>query len=288
MKKSFLIIFVALISCTTEPGNGGGNGGGNENVDLTKGTWADVGVATPHGVGTIFLDSAMSADGTLYNSYITSKVGTPNHMKGTVKKFNGTDWEIVGTEHFTEAVLHNMSLALVENVPYVVFAATATSTTAPNKVVVMKFDGTAWVAVGSAINTYLAYSTIIRAYKDNVYVLYSEAPDATAVAVKTSLNVKLLKLEGDTWTQVGENVGNTGIAPFGWKFKPAWSTALDFDTDGNPYVAFQDGSNADKKSLTVKKFSGTWTVVGEASFGGGSSLATDAAWVNHIALVGLF
>ena len=260
MKKSFLIIFVALISCTTEPGNGGGNE--NENVDLTKGTWADVGVATPHGPDTTWLHSVMSTDGTLYNSYITSKVGDPNHMKGTVKKFNGTDWEIVGTEHFTEAVLHNMSLALVENVPYVVFTATATSTTTPNKVVVMKFDGTTWVAVGSAINTYPAYSTIIGAYKDNVYVLYSEAPDANAVAVKTSLNVRLLKLEGDTWTQVGEDVGKTGIAPSG-AYGPVWMTALDFDTEGNPYVAFQDGSNVDKKSLTVKKFSGVWTVVGE-------------------------
>ncbi len=69
-----------------------------------------------------------------------------NSYKATVKKFNGTSWELVGTAGFSAGSATYTSLTFNGTVPYVVYSDGLNS----YKATVQKFNGTSWELVGTA------------------------------------------------------------------------------------------------------------------------------------------
>ena len=68
-----------------------------------------------------------------------------NSGKLTVKKLNGTNWELVGEQAFSDGLVNYVDLAFdVNGVPYVAFQDVGLS----SKLSVMTFDGTSWSYVG--------------------------------------------------------------------------------------------------------------------------------------------
>ncbi len=68
-----------------------------------------------------------------------------NSGKATVMKFDGNEWETVGTAGFSAGKAWDMNLALCGSTPYVAYTDMGNS----DKVTVMKFNGNDWEAVGA-------------------------------------------------------------------------------------------------------------------------------------------
>jgi hypothetical protein len=88
-----------------------------------------------------------------YTSIAINSSGTPyvvfqdylSSSKATVRKFNGSSWETVGSAGFSAGSADYTSIAIrSDGTPYVVYRDNG------SKATVMKFDGSNWVTVGSA------------------------------------------------------------------------------------------------------------------------------------------
>lgn len=166
--------------------------------------------------------------------------------KATVRKLksDGTGWETVGTVGFSAGAVKDISIAFDNTgIPYVVYSDASKS----DKAVIMKYNGTAWEAVGDAagISTGAASYTSIALCSSNVpHVVYSDAGNGGKAVV--------MKFNGTAWEAVGTA---TGIS--------AGSTAYTSIAiyDCAPYVAYKDIQNGGKAA--VIKWDGTiWSVVG--------------------------
>ncbi|MGV8118948.1 MAG: hypothetical protein AB2L14_04200 [Candidatus Xenobiia bacterium LiM19] len=179
-----------------------------------------------------------------------------NSSKATVKKFNGTTWETIGTAGFSAGQALWLSLAIYNDngtpVPYVAYRDTGKSF----KATVMKYNGTTWETVGTAgFSDGEALFTSLVVYGDNgtpvPYIAYKDEGNSGKATVK--------KFNGTTW----ETIGTAGFSA-----ETAFYTSLAvYDNVGTPvpYVAYEDNGNSSK--ATVKKFNGaTWETVGTAGF----------------------
>ncbi len=175
-----------------------------------------------------------------------------NSYKATVKKFNGTSWELVGTAGFSVSTASYPSLAFNGTVPYVVYQDGGNS----YKATVQKFNGTSWELVGtagfsagSATYTGLAFNGTVP------YVVYRDAGNSSKATVQ--------KFNGASWETVGTD---------GFSAGSAYNPSLAFNGTV-PYVVYGDAGNSDK--ATVQKFNGTsWELVGTAGFSAGSTMYT--------------
>lgn len=197
-----------------------------------------------------FSISAIDSNNILYVAY----ADWGNAGKLTVKKFDGMTWVTVGTVGFSDSsMFHDVNIAIDKNnTPYVAYCDSLNNT---NKITVKKFDGTAWVTVGTA-----GFSTGQAIYfdmvfdKDNIpYVVFMDYGVANKAVVK--------KFNGTTWVTVGV---------LGVSASTAWYPSLAFDSNNNLYLAYRDGSTTPGRAATVKKFDGTtWTTVGTTGFSAG-------------------
>lgn len=195
---------------------------------------------------------------TVYNSW-------PNGYRASVMKFNGTSWVYVGTPGFSSnATLGGaayISLALDKNdMPYVGFTDFSNDFAAA----VMKFNGTNWVQVGSAISDGQASNTHLVIDKNNTpYIAFWDRANAGKATVK--------KFEGSNWVNVGSEGLTNGAAEY---------TYLTFDKNNNLYLAYEDYANSEKAS--VMKFDGTnWLPVGNLGFSEGRAYYTTIAIDNN-------
>jgi|GEM_PF-1313119 len=161
-----------------------------------------------------------------------------------IKKFNGTDWEAVGTNPSEGSALYIVMKVDRANVPHVLFRDGSAGST---KLTLKKFDGTAWVNVGIAKFTPGNSALPDLAFgPDNL-------PYVSFVNYATGMNGKasVMKFDGTAWQMVGTpmSTGEAGI------------TQVEVDASGNVYCAYTDASLGGW--VNVKKFvNNTWALVG--------------------------
>jgi Secretion system C-terminal sorting domain len=178
----------------------------------------------------------------LYQDAIFSK-------KASVKKFNGSDWIDVGTPGFSNGTLNYYGTSIAfspNNIPYICF----TDSSYSNNLVVRKFDGTNWIAVGLAsIPSSNAYNPKLTFdNQGNLFLAYVDRSNANKPTVR--------KFDGTNWNPVGSISFTVGAVR---------SLSFTIDPNGTPYIVFVDSLKSDK--ATVMKFDGnSWIVVGQRGF----------------------
>ncbi len=172
--------------------------------------------------------------------------------KGTVKKYDGTNWVTVGAAGFTGGRADDPDFLVDANgTPYYVYRNSFSS----NRAFVMSYDGSNWnnVGVGSA-STEGAYANRIDVDSNNdVYIMFKE--NSTDNNINSRLTV--MKYSGGTWNVVGSR---------GFTNELDVNVPPDFAIHGTtPYVAYREGG---QQGVTVKSFDGTnWVNLGTTDFG---------------------
>lgn len=196
------------------------------------------------------LDLAISKQNTPYILYQDDK----NNYATTVKKFDGINWQTVGTAGFTPSDYSYGNIIMHSDTPYVAFVDVLSS-----KTNVMKFNGTNWVYVGNSdFSTGQAKEIKILVNHKNIpYVAFL---DENQLSPLNQPKVTCMKLNGSSWV----NVGSAGFTP------GASSLSLAIDPNDTVYVAFRDRDMSGKAS--AMKFDGTnWVQVGSRGFSPGTA-----------------
>ena len=177
-----------------------------------------------------------------------------NGMKATVMKYNGTDWEVVGSVGITDGIASHLDLVFNDDTLYLAFRDDSFSAGTFGGTSVLKYDGGGWSYVGGqGFSAGEANNQSLAFYNNIPYVAYQDNSDVFKTAV--------MKYEGGVWVSVGSATG------FSAGLSYEQSLALD-QNDGTPYVAFIDGENS--LSPTVMKYDGNnWVNVGLPGFTGG-------------------
>ena len=114
-------------------------------MKYSGGAWAYVGSSLFSGDDVSFTSLALDSNNRPLVAYIISNTGKP-----TVKRYNGSAWELVGSTGFSLAEASYPSLALdSSDTPYVAYQELLTPYIS-GRATVMKLNGSAWVAVGTA------------------------------------------------------------------------------------------------------------------------------------------
>lgn len=203
------------------------------------------------------------------NSQNVAYVAYKDHdydSKLSVKKFNGTTWEYVGSPGFSPAGLD--SDAEIEfdsnDVPYVAYLTYVNSS---ERISVAKFNGTTWELVGLANFSGRSYSEFdFKINSANVpYVAYrggNTGADNTRCSV--------MKFDGTAWVYEGSAFFTAAKAD---------QISMAFDQNAIPYVVFEDYAASNR--FTVEKFTGTWQIVGGAGFTFDGGLSPIIAFDNN-------
>lgn len=171
---------------------------------------------------------------------------TPGTNNGVVKKYNGTDWELVGGSSISAGVASGCQIAVgSDNNPYIIYSDSADSAL---KGVVKKFNGTNWISIGTN-GLELANPVSLRISLDNFdvpYVCYSYYLSSIS---NYSLMVK--KFDGTNWVEVG-------ITDFATSSSESATTVLtsqlSFDHNNTPYLTYDHNQG---HLVKLKKFTGT-------------------------------
>ncbi|MFG5775617.1 putative Ig domain-containing protein [Comamonas sp. J-3] len=195
--------------------------------------WEAVGPAGFSAGLTYYTTLAFGPDGKPYVVYRDAA----NGQKATVMRLNaaGTAWEAVGSVAFSAGRADYTTLAFgPDGKPYVAYQDAGNG----YKATVMRLNaaGTAWEAVGSAgFSAGQAYYTSLAFGADGQpYVAYGDMANGTKATVMR------LNAAGTAW----EAVGSAGFSA-----GQAYYTSLAFGADGQPYVAYRDGSRGDIASV---------------------------------------
>jgi len=212
---------------------------------------------------------------TAYNSLAINSSGTPyiayqdNGYQASVMKYNGSSWVYVGSQNFSPGGATYTSLVLDgSSTPYVAFVDGYYLYS--GKATVMKYNGTAWVAVGTeGFSTGSAsYTSLAIDGSGNLYIAFADGANSNKATV--------MKYNGTSWVTYGSAGFSAGAATY---------ISLAIDGGGTPYIAYNDGGNSNK--ATVMKYGGSgWTTLGSAGFSAGTatyvSLAIDLAKAPYV------
>jgi hypothetical protein len=173
--------------------------------------WVTVGGAGFSGAAAVYTSLAVNNSGTPYVAYQDASTTPIN--KATVMKFDGTNWVPVGGAGFSGAAAAYTSLAFNSSgTPYVAYQ--DASSTPANKVTVMKFDGTAWVTVGTA-GFSAGAATYVSLAVDGSGTPYVAYQDGAA-------KVTIMKFDGTAWPLWAQPVFQQEPLPtFFWRWTPA-------------------------------------------------------------------
>ena len=218
-------------------------------------------------LGSAYSKIVLDSNDTPYVVYMDDAYET----RVTVKKYNGTDWETVGSPGFSPGWATFPSLAIDRSgTPYVAFV----DEEEDGKATVMRFNGTGWELVGNRGFSagYTAYTSIAIDNNGTPFVVYNDQASENQSAT-------VMKYNGTEW----ETVGNAGITAGGAEY-----TSIVLDRTGIPYIAFRDGAEGVNYKATVLKFNGSsWEYVGAPGFSSGKateiSMALDAGGKPYVA-----
>ncbi|MBX2907164.1 MAG: Ig-like domain-containing protein [Taibaiella sp.] len=214
--------------------------------------------------------SNFTASSTQHNSLAFDQDGTTLYMayqdgfSGTsVMKNTGSGWTSVGSANFSAGQASYQTIAVAPSGnPYVAYKDLYWMYS--NKASVMRYNGSAWEAVGTFGFSAGSVDYISMAIDGGgtPYVAFSDGANSNKLTV--------MKYNGSSWVIVGSAGVSAGSASY---------CKIALDLYGMPYVVYRDGSNSNKAS--VMKYSGsTWSQVGSAGFSSGSvtytSIALDA------------
>lgn len=175
------------------------------------------------------LDMAFSSSGKLFVAFQDYL----NSNKTTVMKFNGSDWEMVGTPWCSMPFFYFTSIAVNSlEEPYVPYEDYENA----EKLNVLKYEGGNWLTSGNADFSIgeITHAAIAVSSDDIPYVTFYDRGDGT---------MKVMKLENGVWI----NVGNPNFSMSLYGELPC----IKFDPLGKLYIAYAENSN-DK--LTVAKY----------------------------------
>ncbi|MBB6681432.1 T9SS type A sorting domain-containing protein [Aequorivita sp. 609] len=207
--------------------------------------WNQVGGTVGNGY---HMDITVANDGTPYVSYMD----VTNNTRGICKKWDGSNWVIVGDTHFTASqVAVWTKLATNSNNQPVVLYGTGSDPYGPKYSNVSRFNGSSWEVIGgtdidSSNETYFSHSLAIDE-NDNIYV------GATVDLDLKKLNV--YKWNGASWSNIGDNIGGGAT----------YSNSIALDLQGNPVIGFRDEVESGK--TTVMRYDGSiWSSIGLTGF----------------------
>ena len=236
-----------------------GDGANNNKATVMKFTgnnWETVGSAGFSAGSVInggFISLAINSSGTPYVAYRDDG----NGFKATVKKYNGSNWETVGSVGFSAGAVYFTSIAINSSgTPYVAYTDIANG----ERTTVKKFNGSSWETVGSVgFSVGLSYYTSIALDASGTpYVVYDDY-------ISRKATVK--KYNGTSWETVGSM--SSSIAEIKY-------TSIAINASGSPYIVYQDSGNEFK--ATVMKYNGSsWETVGSVGFSAGKADYTSIA-----------
>ncbi|MBF0392451.1 MAG: DUF4347 domain-containing protein, partial [Alphaproteobacteria bacterium] len=228
--------------------------------------WIGLGGAGFTSNGALSETLAVAPDGTLYLAY--ADYIDSSTVKATVKKYSSADgWTTVGDADFVSltkgAENHSsfygyfLSLEIApDGTPYVAYRGTDYTAR------VMKYDGSAWVAVGGAVSeVYADYESLAITPDGTIYVAFRDYQQYTGAYVGATTTV--MKYSNGAWTPAGTP---------GFTYQPGdytngtMSQTLAVDPDGNLYLAYLKVNPT--YSIYVHKYSpetNTWTTVGDTT-----------------------
>jgi len=183
--------------------------------------------------------------------FLSLSAGAQQWSSVTVKKFNGTAWEAVGSEGFSVGSANNIRIATgPDGTPYVVYQDFSEG----SKATVQKFNGSAWVPVGAPgiSNGFATWPAIAIGSDGTPFIVYSDYAGGSKATVK--------KFNGAAWVNAGNPYFSAGIAEY---------TEIALSSTNIPYVLYRDISAGYK--TTVKRLNGAvWTTVGQEGFSDGN------------------
>ena len=180
--------------------------------------------------------------------------------KASVKKFNGSAWEYVGTAGFSAWKANDVSMDfdLTSGEPYVAYQDMASGAA---KTTVMKFDGTNWINVGAPTFSGGSVADKQCIKIDNINGTPYVAMRYKGTGSADPYQLKVMKFDGTNWVNVGTGIisGVTG----------ATNISMSID-NGTPYVTCLNSAQSDATS--VFKFDGSsWLTVGAIAVSAGSA-----------------
>jgi Bacterial Ig domain len=182
-----------------------------------------------------------------------------------VKRWNGTAWVLVGNDFLdsnNNQFAGSPSLALDPSGNPMVAWYEADGSTTSNKIYVKRWDGTAWVPVGTGFKD----ETTNRPAYDPSLVLDSGGNPVVAwrETFVSSSNVFVNRWNGTAWIPVGKSSLKANTKGGAYDF------SLALDSDGNPVLAWLEFGSITKNHLYVSRWNGsTWNSVGDSSVDSG-------------------
>ena len=167
--------------------------------------------------------------------------------EASVMKFNGNQWEYIGSPGFSDSCASFTNIAFnASGQPYVAYVDWGNSIQATVK----KFDGNNWVNVGQQGFSAgeIDYMSLALNSNGEPYVAFEDYSNSARISV--------MKYDGTAWNYVGNPGFSTASVHY---------TKIAFGPTNQPYVAFQDFGHEGK--ATVMTFNGTdWVYVGQPGF----------------------
>ncbi len=199
-------------------------------------------------------DIEIAPDGSIYIGYLSYGGGA---YHGIVKKYTGSDWEMVGGSIFEMTTFWRFDLEIdSEGTLYIAYN---DESSGERKMSVSKFTGSDWKLVGTQGFSAGEIQFPQMAFDNNntPFVVYRDFANAHGATVQ--------KFNGSDW----ELVGDAGFTAGG-----AWCTSIILDQNNMPYVAFQDWTVGQKMSVT-RFVNEQWELVGTAGFSIGEAWEPD-------------
>ncbi|MFI8716094.1 cadherin-like beta sandwich domain-containing protein [Brevibacillus brevis] len=234
--------------------------GSTAHAASTDNNWSQVSKAGIEGAQYATL---LNANETLYIAYADSNQGG----KTTVKKYNGTDWESVGDEGFSESQIRYPSLAVSNGEPYVAYIHN-------ESVVVKKYEGGSWKTVGTEINASNEVLPSLISISGKIYLSYANKVNGGLVGVKATVK----ELQGNDWKVIlnnynsGKAIANIALANQNGKlhvahvwpnsiqvfslngtdgYNPLWNFEEDYSISSHTPIAFAASDDSDSTYMAI-------------------------------------
>jgi hypothetical protein len=203
-----------------------------EVVRYNGSTWDTVGNVNFALGGEMYMSMALDTNDSPYVAYDdNNSIG--GGFGATVKRFNGSDWDTVGSPHFSDGGnAEGISLAIDKNnIPYVVYSTWGGNFGYQGHAVVKKYNGANWENVGSgSASSGMSRMPSIAISPDGIpYVAFTDIDNGSKVTVVRYSNAH--------WEVVGT---------VGFSLGRGWHVSLTMDDNGVPYVVYWDDTLGDK------------------------------------------